>query len=54
MIRGREITVRSKILVRLRNLVIFEVFGVKFSARKIDFSNLPNKTSPKGGAERQF
>ena len=32
-------TVRSKILVRLRNLVIFEVFGVKFSAKKSIFKN---------------
>ena len=30
-------TVRSKILVRLRNLVIFEIFGVKFSAKKSMF-----------------
>jgi len=35
-------TVRSKILVRLRNLVIFEVFGVKFSAKNL-FSKLPQK-----------
>ena len=27
-------TVRSEISVRLRNLVIFEVFGVEFSAKK--------------------
>ena len=38
-------TVRSKIMVRVRNLVIFEVFGVKFSVKKsifwpkISFSN---------------
>ena len=28
---GKESTVRSKICVRLRNLVIFEVFSMKFS-----------------------
>ena len=28
------------------NLVIFEVFGVTFSAKKSKFSKLPNKTSP--------
>ena len=35
---ARKSTVRSKFLVRLRNLVIFEVFGVKFLAKKEDFS----------------
>ena len=29
-------------------------FGVKFSTKKIDFSTLPNKTSPKGKPERQL
>ena len=33
-------TVRSKFWVRLRNLVIFEVFGVKFWTKKFDFSKL--------------
>ena len=39
----KDITVRSKIMVRLRNLVIFEVFGVKFSAKKSIFQNCPIK-----------
>ena len=36
-------TVRSKFLVRLRNLVISEVFGVKFSVKKSIFQNCPIK-----------
>ena len=32
-------TVRLKVLVRLRNFVVFEVFGVKFSAQKSVFQN---------------
>ena len=36
---SRNRTVRFKILVRLRNLVVFEVFGVKFSAKKSIFQN---------------
>ena len=36
-------TVRSKILIRLRNLVIFEVFGVNFSAQKSIFQDCPMK-----------
>ena len=36
-------TVRSKFLVRFRNLVLFEVFGVKFSAKKSIFQNCPIK-----------
>ena len=35
----RKVTVRLKILVRRRNLVIFEGFGVKFSAKKSIFRN---------------
>ena len=34
---GTVSEVRSKILVRLRNLVIFQVFGVKLSAKKSIF-----------------
>ena len=33
----KDITVRSKIMVRLRNLVIFQVFGVQLSAKKSIF-----------------
>ena len=33
--------VRSKVLVRPRNLVIFEVFGVNFWAKKSFFKNCP-------------
>ena len=33
----KYVTVRSKIFVQLRNLVIFEVFLVKFSAKKLIF-----------------
>ena len=36
-------TVRLKIFARLRNLVIFEVFGVKFSAKKSIFQNCAKK-----------
>ena len=39
--KSGKTTVRSKILVRLRNLVIFEFFWVKFSAKKSIFQNCP-------------
>ena len=37
--RCQNLTVRSNFLVRLRNLVIFEVFEVKFSAKISIFQN---------------
>ena len=40
-------TVGSKVLVRLRNSVIFEVFGVKFSAKKSIFQNCQMKRAGK-------
>ena len=43
-------TVRSITLVRLRNLVVFEVFGVKFSAKKSIFQICPIKRAPIGRA----
>ena len=43
-------TVRLKVLVQLRNFIIFEVFGVKLSAKKSIFQNRPTK--PKNLARR--
>ena len=46
-------TVRSKILVRLRNLVILRVFEWNFRPKN-RFLIIALKTAPKGESERQF
>ena len=46
-------TVRSEILIRLRNLDIFEVFGVKFSAKKSIFQNCSIKRARSASRKAQ-
>ena len=43
-----------KILVRLRNLVIFGVFGLKFSAKKSIFQNCPIKRARRASRKGNF
>ena len=47
-INKSNVTVRLKILVRLRNLVIFEVLGAKFSAKKKRFFKTAFPARPSG------